>query len=77
MELSSSPLVRAHEAARRRAQRANYDLIVDDIYEESGEEPRKPPGWRGALERAYRLLRPGGILVVNLLSGREERIFRG
>ena len=66
----------AREAARQGAAGDGFDLIVDDIYEESGGVARKPDGWRRALDQAHRLLRPGGILVVNTLSGKEERIFR-
>jgi SAM-dependent methyltransferase len=73
--LSDARVWLTREAARPKAMRKGFDLIVDDIYEKGENEPVKPEGWLRALDEAYRLLRPGGILVVNLLSGSEERIF--
>ncbi len=53
-------------AALTPAQR--FDLIIDDIYQGSGDGMRKPHGWPATLRRAAARLARGGILVCNALD---------
>ncbi len=56
-------------AALTPAQR--FDLIIDDIYQGSGDGMRKPHGWPATLRRAAARLARGGILVCNALDRRD------
>jgi predicted membrane-bound spermidine synthase len=59
---------------RRLPAHPGFDVIIDDIYERSTGDMRKPAGWADTLRLARARLRRGGVLVCNALDTADARL---
>jgi len=58
----------------RRHRGPGFDVVVDDVYQALEHDVARPGAWSGeTAERLGRLVAPGGVLVVNLVTGSGHR----
>jgi len=58
----------------RRYRGPGFDVVVDDVYQAMDHDVARPGGWSEATaDRLGRLVAPGGVLVVNLVTGSGHR----